>query len=28
MERRDRQFGQLTPIVDQPHRRRRPPYGR
>lgn len=28
MERRDRQFGELIPIVDQSHRRRRPPYGR
>lgn len=28
MERRDRQFGRLIPIVEQSHRRRRPPYGR
>jgi transposase InsO family protein len=27
-ERRDRQFGRLTPIVDPSRRRRRPPYGR
>ena len=28
MERRDRQFGRLIPIVAQSNRRRRPPYGR
>lgn len=28
MERRNRQFGRLIPIVEHPHRRRRPPYGR
>lgn len=28
MERRNRQFGQLIPIVAPSHRRRRPPYGR
>jgi helix-turn-helix protein len=28
MERRDRQFGELIPIVDQSHRRPRSPYGR